>query len=184
MSEQLLILAQRYAKERADATEISRRAVHDMARSIGLGGSDIGVLDEALATQEALVLAADKMCRCLLEELGISWWRTSAGRGVHPLAVIGPQRAKFRLAKETRLFEHCLEYRGKIAGRRIDNPKHFGCCGLLLQGFARLADQPRVLHRDDRLIGKGSNEFDLPIAERFDPLARQRDDADRLPLAQ
>ena len=45
-------------------------------------------------------------------------------------------------------------------------------------------DQPRVLDRDHRLIGEGPDEFDLPIGERLDTLARQHDGSDRLTFAQ
>jgi hypothetical protein len=31
---------------------------------------------------------------------------------------------------------------------------------------ARRAEQPRVLHRDDRLVGKGAHQLDLPLGER------------------
>jgi hypothetical protein len=49
------------------------------------------------------------------------------------------------------LLQNGVEHRHQITGGRIDNPEHLGGRGLLLQGFAGLVDQPRVLHRDDRL---------------------------------
>ena len=45
-------------------------------------------------------------------------------------------------------------------------------------------DQPGVLDRDDRLVGKGADQLDLPLGERLDPLRRERNDADRLAFAQ
>src|SRR5262250_2444839 len=48
----------------------------------------------------------------------------------------------------------------------------------------QFAEQPRILHRDDRLVGKGANQFDLPFGERLDPLPRQREHTNRLTLAQ
>ena len=42
----------------------------------------------------------------------------------------------------------------KFTGRGIDNLQHLGGRSLLLQGFARLGNQTRVLHRDDRLGGE------------------------------
>jgi hypothetical protein len=42
----------------------------------------------------------------------------------------------------------------------------------------QFAEQPRVLHRDDRLVGKGAHQFDLPLSERSHPLPGNRDGAD------
>ena len=48
-------------------------------------------------------------------------------------------------------FEHRVEHRREVAGRRIDDLQHLGRRGLLLQRLARLGQEPCVLHRDDRL---------------------------------
>ena len=56
-----------------------------------------------------------------------------------------------RTAKAVRLVENCIEHRRKIAGRRVDDRQHLRSRGLLFQRLARGNDQPRVLHRDDRL---------------------------------
>jgi hypothetical protein len=74
------------------------------------------------------------VCRPLFEKLSVSR-RTSAGRGVHQLAVIGPQSGNLGLAQKTRLFEHCAKIRGKVSRQRIDDPEHFGGRCLLRQGF-------------------------------------------------
>ena len=44
--------------------------------------------------------------------------------------------------------------------------KHLGGRGLLLQGLARLGDQPRVLHRDHRLRREILQQRDLLVGER------------------
>jgi hypothetical protein len=41
-----------------------------------------------------------------------------------------------------------------------------------------------VLDRDDRLVGEGADEFDLPLGERLDPLPREIDRAEHGPFAQ
>jgi hypothetical protein len=52
-------------------------------------------------------------------------------------------------------------------GRRAGNdPQYLGCRGLALQCLACLGDQPRVLHRDDRLRGKVLQQCDLFVGER------------------
>jgi hypothetical protein len=55
---------------------------------------------------------------------------------------------------------------------------------LLFQRFPLLGNQPRVLDRDYRLIGKGADQFDLPVGKRFHPLAGEHDESDRLTFAQ
>src|SRR4029077_12121944 len=53
--------------------------------------------------------------------------------------------------------------------------------GLTLTDFA---EQPGILDSDDRLIGKGADEFNLPLGERLDPRARQHDISNGLTFAQ
>jgi hypothetical protein len=42
----------------------------------------------------------------------------------------------------------------------------------------QFTEQPGILDRDHRLVGKGAHQFDLPFGERLDPLAVKRDDAE------
>src|SRR5262249_25437099 len=65
-----------------------------------------------------------------------------------------------------------------------DNLQHVGGCGLLLQRFAQLVEQPRVLDRNHRLVGEGGGEFDLPVGEGAHLESRQYDHADRHALPQ
>src|SRR5437899_894021 len=88
-----------------------------------------------------------------------------------PLAIIGYQSAPRSAAQTVRLLQYRVEYRGEIAGRGVDDAEHLGGRGLLLQGFARLGDQPRVLHRDDRLRREVFEESDLLVGERANLLA-------------
>jgi hypothetical protein len=83
-----------------------------------------------------------------------------------------------------RLFQYRFEDRLEVTGRGIDDLQHLGRRGLLLQRLAQLGQQPRVLDRDDRLVGKGAHQFDLPLSERLDPLPREIDRAEHGPLAQ
>jgi len=87
-------------------------------------------------------------------------------------------------AKAMRLFKHCVEHRGEIARRRTDDLQYLGGGGLLLQCLVCLSDQPGILDRDDRLVGKSADQFDLPLAERLDPMAMQHENANWLALAQ
>ena len=72
-----------------------------------------------------------------------------------------------------RLLQNRIEHRRQIARRGVDHLQHLGGRGLLFQRLALLGQQPRVLDRDHRLIGEGADQFDLPVGERLDPLARQ-----------
>ena len=65
-----------------------------------------------------------------------------------------------------RSFEHYFEHWGEIAGRGIDDLQDLGGCGLLFQGFARLGQEPRILHRDDRLRREVLQQRDLFIGKR------------------
>jgi len=56
-----------------------------------------------------------------------------------------------------RLLQNRIEYRGEITGRRIDDLQYLGGRGLLLQRLARLGQQPRILHCDDRLISESGD---------------------------
>ena len=83
------------------------------------------------------------------------------------------------LAQPQRLFQHRIEHRREVAGRGIDDLQHLGGRGLLLQRLARLGDEPRVLHRDDRLRREILQQRDLLIGERPHLVAMDRDDAEQ-----
>ena len=80
----------------------------------------------------------------------------------------------------------------QVEGRAADDLEHIAGRGLVFERFLEVAgallqftEQPRVLDRDDRLVGEGANQLDLPLGERLDPLPRQSSMiADRLALAQ
>ena len=69
------------------------------------------------------------------------------------------------------VFQHGLEHRLKFAGRTTDDLEHLGGRGLLLQRFAQLVEQPRVLDGDDGLSGEVLDQLDLLVGERPDLLA-------------
>src|SRR5215204_4233777 len=88
-------------------------------------------------------------------------WYASLGHNTHILAVIIGHEAKRRTAQMQCLFQDSIEYRREVAGRGIDDPQHLGGCGLLFKGLALLSDEPRVLHRDDRLRREILQQRDL-----------------------
>jgi hypothetical protein len=70
------------------------------------------------------------------------------------------------------VFKDRLEHRLKLTWRGADDFEYVGSGSLLLEGFAQLVEQARVLDGDDGLIGKGLDERDLPLVERPRPNAR------------
>jgi hypothetical protein len=78
-----------------------------------------------------------------------------------------------------------------IGSRAADDVEHVAGRGLVFERFfevarARLqfAEQPRILHRDDRLVGKGPHQFDLPLGKRLHSIPREINRAEHGPLAQ
>src|SRR6516162_6410630 len=67
------------------------------------------------------------------------------------LAVEERQGSMRRPAKVVRLLQYRVEYGGKVGGQRIDDLQDLGGRGLLRQSLTRLGQEPRILHRDDRL---------------------------------
>src|SRR5262249_30344112 len=76
------------------------------------------------------------------------------------------QATRCGFAERMRLVQHRIEHRREIAGRRINDLQYLGSSGLLIQRLARLSQEPRVLHRDDRLCSKVLQQRDLLVGER------------------
>src|SRR5215469_10246120 len=79
--------------------------------------------------------------------------------------VANHQHACCSAAKGVRLLQYCIEHRGEVARRGIDDLQYLGGRGLLLQRFARLGQQPRVFHRNDRLRREILYERDFLFGE-------------------
>jgi len=86
--------------------------------------------------------------------------------------------ADSRIAEPRCLFSQDVKHRLKLTGRGIDDAQHLGGGGLLFQGFARLGDEARVLHRDDRLRREVLQQRNLLVRERADFLAVNQDESD------
>ena len=63
---------------------------------------------------------------------------------------VGP----FGFTQSYRTLRHAVEHRLQVEGRAADHLEHVGGGGLLLQRFAQLVEQPRVLDGDDALTAK------------------------------
>ena len=70
------------------------------------------------------------------------------------------------LTEPGRRFDQRVEYRLEIESRTADNFEHISSSGLVLQRLSKLIEQPRVFHRDNRLVGKCLNQLDLSVCKR------------------
>ena len=105
------------------------------------------------------------------QEFGITGGNAAHGQRMQMLAIVAAQHPKRCPTQPHRLFQHRVEHRRQIAGRGIDHLQHLSGRGLLLQRLPLLGDQPRVLHRDDRLSGEVFKKRDLLVSERTNLLA-------------
>ena len=76
-------------------------------------------------------------------------------------------------------FNKRIEHGLQVESRAADDLEHIGGRGLLLQRFAQLVEQPRVLDGDDGLGGEVLHQFDLLVGEWPNLLAIDGDGADQ-----
>ena len=86
--------------------------------------------------------------------------------------------------KLRRRFDKRVEHDLQIEGRAADDLQYVCSRGLLLQRFAQLVEQPRVLDRDDGLGGEARDQRDLFISKGTNLLAVHDDCADQFTLLQ
>ena len=84
----------------------------------------------------------------LAQQLGKRLGDTVCRRGPELVAIVNRQMTVSRAAEAVRFLQNRIEHGREIAGRGIDHPQHLGGGSLLFQRFARLGNEPRVLHRE------------------------------------
>src|SRR5690242_19220959 len=144
----------------------------------------VGDVDETFAPDQRLARRRLEAPETLAEPGGELLVMTALSDRKEMVSITQVHRALHRAAEDVRLLQYRFENRGEVAGRRIDDPQHLGGRGLLFQSLSRLGDQSRVLDGDDRLIGKGLDEFNLSLGEGFDMLSKERKHADHRSLSQ
>jgi len=94
-------------------------------------------------------------------------------------------------AKPRGCFDQCVQHRLNVGGRAAYDLEHIAGRGLVFERFfevacagLQFAEQSRILDRNDRLVGKGAHQFDLPLGERLDSIPRQINRAEHGALAQ
>jgi hypothetical protein len=71
------------------------------------------------------------------------------------MVALGPHDAgHVSLAQQRRRFGECVEYEPQIERGAADRLEHVSRCSLLLQRLAQFVEQPRILNRDDGLVGE------------------------------
>src|SRR5262249_1462744 len=93
-------------------------------------------------------------------------------------SVMGPEHEGFSVSYENRgvvciaqprgALDEGVQYLLQIECRAADDLEHIGGGGLLLQRFAQLVEQPRVLDGNDGLGGEVFDQLDLLVRERPD----------------
>src|SRR5215472_18828724 len=131
-------------------------------------------VDERLASRQwssqRRVVSRD----ALPERTGHRFGHPTARDCSEDLAVLKKQASVVGAAEAVCLFEDRIEDWGEIAGRGVDDLQHLGSSGLLLQRFAGLSQEPRVLHRNYRLRPKILQQRDLLVSKGTDLPAVER----------
>jgi hypothetical protein len=81
--------------------------------------------------------------------------------------------------------QDCLKHRLQIERRAADDLEHVAGRGLILERFLKIArsvlqliKQPRILHRDHRLLGKVLDQCNLLVGKRTHFLAKEAEYAE------
>ena len=77
-----------------------------------------------------------------------------------------------------------IEHDPQIERGMTDSLEHIGGSGLLLQQLAQFMEQARVFDGDYALSGETLQQFNLPVGERMNLLAVQRNRANQLAFSQ
>jgi len=179
-AEQGLVFAQRYGKLSTEATDLDLCSPQRMTGAVSLALRDVRDMSNVLSQQHPLHGHAGSRQHRSAPSSPLVEFAMATGRNeVESFSIISGDVAKAGLAQTHRFFEHHVEDGRKIAGRGVDDAKHLSGGGLLLQGFAGLGQQPRVLYRDDRLRSEVLDERDFPVAERPNFKADSSDHAEQ-----
>src|SRR6516162_11096430 len=124
-------------------------------------------VDERLASHQWLGQRRVVRPDALPERAGHRFRHPAARDCMEDLAVLKKQASMVGAAEAVCLFQDRVEDGGEIAGRGVDDLQYLGSGGLLLQGLARLGQEPRILHRDDSLRREILQQRYLFISERW-----------------
>src|SRR5262249_29097368 len=92
-------------------------------------------------------------------------WHPPGRDSAETVAVVAHQRTSVCTTEAVRLLQDRVEHWREFARRGINDAQYLGGRGLLFEGLARLGDEPRILHCDDRLRREIFEECDFLVAE-------------------
>ena len=156
VAEYCRILQQRHEQAGAGAAELDQRDAVGVAALIGLGGDEVGNVDDPLSFKDPRRTGSRSIDSRGVAGivLGVSRRHAPCRSKAKALAVVGSQLAELRAAQPHRLFEHRVENRGEVAGRGIDDLQYLGGRGLL----------------SERLVALGSALGKLALQIGYEPL--------------
>src|SRR3954447_7872510 len=127
-----------------------------------------------------------------LSQCGVEFGRERNRSDVSKHLALPDRKRPLRIAAKPRgRLEESVEHWLQVEGRTTDDPEHLACRGLVFERFLKVVgavlqfvEQPRVLDRDHRLVGKGAHQLNLPLGEGLHPLPGKVKDANWLALTQ
>src|SRR5215468_823716 len=129
-------------------------AAHWIAGAIGVVRQHVWDVRIGFPTSHPTEAAEGARAVWLAQELRIPERHILERHRVETLAIVVPQDTESGITEPYGLLEHRVKHRGEVAGGRIDDLQYLGGRGLLLQGLARLGQEPRILDSDHRLRGE------------------------------
>src|SRR6516165_10157689 len=129
------------------------------------------------------VTAGDATQRTKFFCLQVSGWPIVSRDRAKVIALTEIQGAESGFAELCRIRQHGLKDRPQLAGGRADNAQHLRGRRLLLERLSQLIEQPRILNRDDCLVGKGGNQLNLLIRKRTNRTTSQSENTNGDTLA-
>ena len=186
-ADRLAFAQQRYAERRADVANRNRLG-HRVVRVCGDIGNVEHLTFERGSTSHRSAIDGEYP----VPQGGLVLGRKGDARH-RPvdLAVAGGKMSVFGATEPRRGIDERVENRLQIECRAADDFQHVAGRGLafeqflqIARAFAQFGQEPRVLDRDDRVVGEGVHQLDLPLAERLDPVASEKQHTDRLAIAQ
>src|SRR5262245_5284469 len=106
-------------------------------------------------------------------------------------AILKHYRRVIGIAELAGALDNGLKRRTDVRWRGGDHIQDVGAAGLVSEGFLQvtlfrlhLVEQPRILDRNDRLVGKRLDQLDLPLSKGLHHRTREREGADRRAFSQ
>ena len=119
-----------------------------------IGNMNGACLRARLARRDRSSSGLQAACAACISTHARAACRSSRRRWIGSLRRAATDCRLIRFAQPRRRFDQRIEHRLQIEGRAADDLEHVGGGGLLLQRFAQLVEQARVLDGDDGLGGE------------------------------